>query len=77
MGLTVKADPYEWPYDGRLDPGRTALLVIDMQHDFCGKGGYVDKMGYDISLTARAMKPIRAVLDTVRKIPGFAVIHTR
>lgn len=77
MGLTIKADPYEWPYDGAIDPARTALLVIDMQHDFCGKGGYVDTMGYDISLTARAIQPIKAVLDTVRRIPGFTVIHTR
>jgi nicotinamidase-related amidase len=77
MGITVKADPYDWPYDGDIDPARTALLVIDMQHDFCGKGGYVDKMGYDIGLTARAIKPIQDVLDTVRRIPGFTVIHTR
>jgi len=77
MGITVKADPYPWPYDGDIDPRRTALLVIDMQHDFCGTGGYVDKMGYDIGLTARAIGPIRAVLDTVRAIPGFTVIHTR
>ncbi len=77
MGVTVRADPYAWPYDGNIDPKRTALLVIDMQHDFCGKGGYVDKMGYDISLTARAIQPIREVLDVVRRIPGFTVIHTR
>jgi|GEM_PF-4308902 len=75
--MKVHADPYDWPYDGAIVPERTALMVIDMQIDFCGKGGYVDQMGYDISLTARAIEPIRRVLDVVRRIPGFTVIHTR
>jgi nicotinamidase-related amidase len=74
---TVKAEPYDWPYNGVIDPSKTGLLVIDMQHDFCSQGGYVDLMGYDISLTARGIDPIKAVLDTVRYIPSFTVIYTR
>jgi nicotinamidase-related amidase len=73
----VRADPYPWPYDGALVPARTALLVIDMQHDFCGKGGYVDRMGYDLDLTRSAVEPIRRVLAAVRAIPGFHVVFTR
>ena len=72
----VTADPYPWPYDGRLSPINTALMVIDMQTDFCGIGGYVDKMGYDISLTRAPIEPIRAVLAAMRA-GGFHVIHTR
>ena len=53
LGRYVAADPYRWPYDGNLSPANTALVVIDMQVDFCGEGGYVDKMGYDISLTRK------------------------
>lgn len=75
--LAVPASPYAWPYDGGLDPQRTALLVIDMQNDFCGRGGYVDRMGYDPALTARAIEPIGMLLDIVRSIPGFTVIYTR
>jgi biuret amidohydrolase len=44
----VAADPYPWPYDGDLGPANTALVIIDMQTDFCGSGGYVDRMGYEI-----------------------------
>ncbi|WP_274650567.1 cysteine hydrolase family protein [Paenibacillus humicola] len=75
--MQIQAEPYIWPYDGAIEPRRTALLIIDMQTDFCGKGGYVEQMGYDLSLTARAIAPIRRLLDRVRQIDGFTVIHTR
>jgi nicotinamidase-related amidase len=73
----VYAEPYQWPYDGVWSPADTALIIIDMQTDFCGKGGYVELMGYDISLTARAIQPISRLLETMRRIPGFTIIHTR
>jgi len=75
-GRYVTADPYPWPYNGDLHPRNTALIVIDMQIDFCGKGGYVDKMGYDLSLTRAPIEPIRGVLSAMRKA-GFHIIHTR
>ena len=60
--IHVAADPYPWPYDGDLRPANTALVIIDMQTDFCGIGGYVDRMGYDLSLTRAPIAPIAAVL---------------
>ena len=75
-GRFVKSDPYLWPYDGDLRPDNTALIVIDMQTDFCGKGGYVDTMGYDLSLTRAPIEPIRALLAVARQV-GMHVIHTR
>ena len=75
-GTFVAADPYSWPYDGNLRPGNTALIVIDMQTDFCGVGGYVDKMGYDLSLTRAPIGPIRAVMAAMRSA-GYHIIHTR
>lgn len=59
-----------------MDSARTAFLAIDMQVDFCGKNGYVDVMGYDLSLTAAAIKPIKNVLNAVRGT-DIKVIHTR
>lgn len=72
----IPADPYPWPYNGDLRPANTALIVIDMQTDFCGTGGYVDTMGYDLSLTRAPIGPIRSVLSAMRAA-GFHVLHTR
>lgn len=76
MSLFVAADPYPWPYDGDLRPGNTALIIIDMQTDFCGIGGYVDRMGYDLALTRAPIEPIGRVLAAARRL-GMRVIHTR
>lgn len=72
----VPADPYKWPYNGDLRPGNTALIVIDMQTDFCGVGGYVDAMGYDLSLTRAPIEPIGKVLTAMRNA-GYHILHTR
>lgn len=76
MGCFVEADPYPYPYNGDLRPENTVILVIDMQTDFCGVGGYVDRMGYDLSLTRRAIEPIKNLLSVARA-KHFHVIHTR
>ena len=73
---TVDADPYPWPFDGDLRPEYTAIVVIDMQTDFCAPGGYVDSMGYDLSLTRAPIEPIARLLEAVRA-KSFTVIHTR
>lgn len=76
MTRYVTADPYRWPFDGDLRPDNTALVVIDMQVDFCGEGGYVDKMGYDIGLTRAPIAPLARLMAAMREA-GYPLIHTR
>jgi nicotinamidase-related amidase len=71
-----RSSPYAWPYDGELRSDNTALIVIDMQTDFCGKGGYVDLMGYDLSAVRAPIAPISRLLHRMRPL-GFTIIHTR
>ena len=72
----IASFPYPWPYDGELGSHNTALVIIDMQTDFCGVGGYVDKMGYDLALTRAPIEPIRALLAAMRA-KAYPIIHTR
>lgn len=76
MTITINSTPYRWPYDGNFQPANTALIIIDMQTDFCGEGGYVDTMGYDITLTRAPIEPLRKLLPAMRAA-GFHIIHTR
>nr|WP_272887205.1 isochorismatase family cysteine hydrolase [Stutzerimonas stutzeri] len=53
-----------------------ALLVIDMQRDFCSPGGYADKAGLDIERLRAPIEPIHQLLIAARR-SGLFVIHTR
>src|ERR1700689_604945 len=72
----LKSEPYAWPYNGDLRPQNTAIIVIDMQTDFCGVGGYVDKMGYDLSLPRPPIGPLASVLAALRP-RGHTIIPPR
>ncbi len=81
LGKLFKLEVEDCPQFGdtayvEMDSARTAFVAIDMQTDFCGKSGYVDVMGYDLSLTARCIAPIKSVFDEVRGT-DIKVIHTR
>ncbi|MBD2847071.1 cysteine hydrolase [Paenibacillus sp. IB182496] len=64
------------PYPYAFDPARTALVVIDMQNDFCAPGGFGERLGNDVA-PARAIIPaISDVLAAARRA-GLTIVHTR
>ena len=72
---TVPTPNGPWPVEGFV-AAKTALVLVDWQHDFCGAGGYLETMGYDISLTRAGIQPTQRVLARCREL-GVMVIHTR
>jgi nicotinamidase-related amidase len=60
--LRVAAEPQHLV----IDLGRTAIVVIDMQNDFCTKGGWLDHIGVDVTPNRRPIGPLRALLPALR-----------
>jgi biuret amidohydrolase len=72
MSLSVPAKPYPFVFD----PAATALVVIDMQRDFLEPGGFGESLGNDVSMLARVVDPLQALLAAARGA-GMLVVHTR
>ncbi|MCI3918964.1 cysteine hydrolase [Paenibacillus sp. TRM 82003] len=64
------------PYAFEFELARTALVVIDMQNDFCAPGGFGEKLGNDVSATRRIIPVVAEALAAAREA-GMTVIHTR
>ncbi len=54
------------PQNVTLDLERTALIIIDMQNDFCAKGGWVDHLGADYSPDRAPIEPLQRLLPSLR-----------
>jgi ureidoacrylate peracid hydrolase len=50
----------------KVEPAHTALVVIDMQNDFCASGGMVSRDGRDISEAQRMAERLPELLDCAR-----------
>lgn len=72
----VASTPYLFPLEGRFEPRATALLVVDMQVDFCAEGGLMHALGCELKALRAPIDPIRRVLGAARG-KGLTVVHTR
>jgi nicotinamidase-related amidase len=61
--LTIRAEPQLVTMDLR----RTAMIIIDMQNDFCAKGGWVDHLGVDYSPDRAPIAPLQRLLPRLRR----------
>lgn len=55
---------------------QSALIVIDMQRDFLGAGGYAATAGMDVAALRKPIPHILALLDFAR-LNHMLVVHTR
>lgn len=59
-----------------MEPAATALLVIDMQRDFCSPNGYAARAGLDVARLGQPIVQIQRLLLAARAT-GMLVVHTR
>jgi ureidoacrylate peracid hydrolase len=57
-----------------LSPERTALLVVDMQHDFAAPDGMFGRVGLPIDVIQGVVEPIRLVLEKARRA-GLLIVY--
>jgi nicotinamidase-related amidase len=55
------------PQQLRVDLARSAMVVIDMQNDFCTPGGWLHHIGVDVSGARRPIEPLRRLLPVLRR----------
>jgi ureidoacrylate peracid hydrolase len=55
------------PQSLRLDLAQTAMVVIDMQNDFCTGGGWLHHIGVDVAATRQALGPLQKLLPALRR----------
>jgi ureidoacrylate peracid hydrolase len=70
--ITLEAKPGPIP----LDLNKTAVMVVDMQNNFCTKGGMSDRAGIDISQIQATVAPTRRVITSARR-SGLTIVYLK
>lgn len=61
--VAIHAEPQQLVFDLK----RTALIVVDMQNDFCSRGGWVDYIGGDCDTLMAPVEPLNRLLPALRE----------
>ncbi|GAB7341394.1 hypothetical protein MBLNU457_7648t1 [Dothideomycetes sp. NU457] len=72
----IIANPYWWPHDASFGVEKTALVIIDMQRDFCQQGGYLTSIGLPIASTRAIIPRLQRLLHSARAA-HLPIYHTR
>ncbi|REJ19427.1 MAG: isochorismatase [Paenibacillaceae bacterium] len=60
--ITLEAEPQRIT----VDLARTAIIVVDMQNDFCSAGGWLDHIGVDYTPAREPIEPLNRLLPALR-----------
>lgn len=66
------------PHDNapiEIDPAATALIVVDMQNDYCSRGGDFDRRGIPLEPARKILPNVQRLLDAARS-RGLFVLYT-
>lgn len=55
------------PQNITFDAHKAALLIVDMQNDFCTEGGWLHSRGIDISPNRKPIAPLKATIEACRE----------
>lgn len=76
MQFQIAAEPHPWPPAARARPGECAVIVVDMQHDYCTPGFYIERAGYQTAPLRAPIPHIARVLRAARST-GLHVVYTQ
>ncbi|MEH2469927.1 nicotinamidase-related amidase [Nitrobacteraceae bacterium AZCC 2161] len=68
--ITIDAEPESLT----IGPSTTALVVVDMQNAYLSKGGYLDRVGFDVTTSPPVIEKAAAVLAAARTA-GLFIVH--
>jgi nicotinamidase-related amidase len=66
MPTPLRADIPAEPQNITVDLKRSAMIVVDMQNDFCAEGGWVEHIGADLTPEKAPIGPLSRLIPVLR-----------